>query len=465
MQGGRDRGYGSLLYSIVRKLNELRTQNSERGINGKGAAVERIVIVGAGLAGLTCGRILLGRGYDVTVLEAADGVGGRVRTDMVDGFRLDRGFQVTFTAYPAVRRNLDLAALDLRVFDPGALIALNRRRVALSDPIRDPAAALPSALTSLITLPDKLRTALLTLLLRADPIPDVLAGPDESTLAFLQRFGFSLRYINRFIRPFYGGIFLDRSLATSAKCFKFDFKMLSVGQTVVPAAGIGAIADQLAAPLAGRIRLNTPVAALEPAGAGDGPAVRLADGTRLAADRVVVATAAPEAARLTGQPMPPGALGTVNLYWQGTQTVYRGNKILLNANPHAFVNNAVQISNIAPEYAPPGRRLLSATVLGVPLGNDASLYALAMTDLLGMFAGNGAAQAALSTYQPLALYRIPYGQFPQPPGIHPRLPDNDSGLPGILFAGEFTEASSQNAAMISGEKAAALILGEPAPTP
>jgi len=427
--------------------------------------VERIVIVGAGLAGLTCGRILAGRGYDVTVLEAGDGVGGRVRTDVVDGFRLDRGFQVTFTAYPALQRNLDLAALDLRRFDPGAIIALKRRRAVLSDPIRDPAAALPAALTSLVTLPDKIRTAVLTHQLRSTAIPDLLAGPDESTLAFLQRSGFSLRYINRFVRPFYGGIFLDRSLATSAKCFKFDFKMLAEGQTVVPAAGIGAIAAQLAAPLAGRIRLNTAVTTVEPGGGTGGPAVRLADGTRLAADRVVVATAAPEAGRLTGQPMPLDARGTVNLYWQGSQAVYRGNKIVLNANPRPFVNNAVQISNIAPEFAPPGRHLLSATVLGVPDGDDATLYALALTDLLGMFAGNGAAQAALSAYQPLALYRIPYGQFAQPPGIHPTLPPNDPGLPGILFAGEFTAASSQNAAMISGEKAAALILGEPAPTP
>ncbi|MDQ2810053.1 MAG: FAD-dependent oxidoreductase, partial [Chloroflexota bacterium] len=218
--------------------------------------MERIVIVGAGLAGLTCGRILAGRGCDVTVLEASDGVGGRVRTDSVDGFRLDRGFQVTFTAYPAVQRNLDLAALDLRAFDPGAIIALKRRRAILSDPIRDPAAAIPAALTSLVTLPDKVRTALLAHALRATTIPDLLAGPDESTLAFLQRSGFSPHYINRFVRPFYGGIFLDRSLATSAKCFKFDFKMLAEGQTVVPAAGMGAIAAQLAAPLAGRIRLH-----------------------------------------------------------------------------------------------------------------------------------------------------------------------------------------------------------------
>lgn len=427
--------------------------------------MERIIIVGAGLAGLTCGRILAGRGYDVQVLEASDGVGGRVRTDVVDGFRLDRGFQVTFTAYPAVQRNLDLDALDLRAFDPGAWVAFNGRRIVLSDPLRDPAAALPSALTGFVTLGDKLRTGVLALMLAADPIPALLAGEDESTMAFLRRSGFSRRYINGFIRPFFGGIFLERALETSAKCFKFDLKMLAMGQTVVPAAGIGALAAQLAAPLAGRIRLHTPVQAVEPGGDGSGPAVVLADGTRLEANRVVIATPAPEAARLTGRPMPPGARGTVTLYWQGTTPLYRGNKLVLNAHPDAFVNHLVQISNIAPETAPPGRHLLSATLLGVPGGDDAALYARALADMQRMFAGNTTATEALAGYTPLAIYRIPYAQFPQPPGLHSTLPDNDSGLPGLLFAGEFTEASSQNAAMISGEKAAALILGEPAPSP
>jgi phytoene dehydrogenase-like protein len=429
--------------------------------------VERVVIVGAGLAGLTCGRILLERGYDVQVLEASDGVGGRVRSDVVDGFRLDRGFQVLFTAYPSARRLLDYAALDLRAFDPGAIIALGRRRAVLSDPTRDPAAALPAALTSLVSPLDKLKTAVLALWLRGQSIPELLAGPDTSTIDFLQRMAFSRRYINGFIRPFYGGIFLDRRLQTSAKCFKFDFKMLSEGQTVVPAGGMGAIPAQLAAPLlaAGGCRLRTRVAAVEPAGADHGPAVRLDDGTRLAADTVVVATEAPEAARLTGQSMPAGQVGTVNLYWQGPRPVYSGKKLVLNANPRPFVNHVVQMTNIAPEYAPPGGHLLSATVLGVPGGDDDALYAGAMDDLLHMFAGNLYAQRTLAEYTPLAVYRIPYGQFPQPPGLHPNLPDNRSGRPGIVFAGEFTEASSQNAAMISGEKAAALILGEAPPSP
>lgn len=421
----------------------------------------QILVIGAGLAGLTCARALLRAGRSVLLLEASDDVGGRVRSDSLDGYTLDRGFQVLFTAYPAARRQLNYHDLDLCAFDPGAIICAGGRRAVLTDPLRDrDAGAILGALTTTVIGPgDKLRTLALALDLRARSIEAILDGPDRSTEDYLREQGFSRAAIDRFFRPFYGGVFLDRSLATSAKCFKFDFKMLSEGETVVPSLGIGAIGRQLAAELreAGALRLDTRVEAL----ATDGPrvaGVTLADGSRFDADTVVVATPAPEAARLSGLPTPAGSLGTVNLYFAGPEPVYRGKKLLLNAEPDAFVNNAVQISNVALGYAPPGGHLLSATVLGVPPLDDDELFARATADLRRMFAGDGAAQRALAAYRPLRLYRIPYGQFAQPPGIHPGLPDNTSGRPGLFFAGEFTEASSLNAAMISGEKCAEAIL-------
>src|SRR4051794_39979226 len=149
--------------------------------------MERVLIVGAGLAGLTCGRILAERGWDVQILEAADDVGGRVRPAGVAAFKLARGFQVFFTAYPAARRRLDFGALDVRAFDPGGIIARGRRRAVLSDPVRNPGAALPSGLTSIVSPLDKLRTALLALRLPTQAIPDLLRGPVETPLAFLQR--------------------------------------------------------------------------------------------------------------------------------------------------------------------------------------------------------------------------------------------------------------------------------------
>lgn len=421
----------------------------------------QVFVIGAGLAGLTCARILQQRGVQVTVFEASDGVGGRVRSDYIQGFTLDRGFQVLFDSYPAVQRQLDLAALQLRYFDPGAIVCLHGQRAILTNPLRDRhlADSIQAGLTTMVSPLDKLRTLALALQLGSMTIDDVLAGQDITSEAFLEQCGFSSAIIERFFRPFYGGIFLDRSLQTSAKCFKFNFKMLSNGNTAVPARGMHALSQQLAESLftTESIRLNTAITAIEQAG-GHVTGLGLSTGQQIEATHVVVATAAPQAAQLTGLPMPAGQRSTVTLYFHGDEPIYAGKKLLLNANADAFVNNAHMISNVAPSYVPAGQHLLSVSILGNPEGSPEALYHAALQDLHGMLAGNIQAQAILARYQPLACYRIPYAQFPQPQGIHPQLPDNRSPIEGLYLAGEFTEASSINAAMISGEKCAELIV-------
>ncbi|MCU0494230.1 MAG: FAD-dependent oxidoreductase [Chloroflexaceae bacterium] len=423
----------------------------------------QILVIGAGLAGLTCARTLHRDGHHVEVLEASDNVGGRVRSDFVHGYTLDRGFQVLFDAYPAARRQLHYPELRLRYFDPGAILCFNGQRSVLTDPLRDrnPVAILGAVASFAVTPLDKALVLQLALELKGQTVDEVLAGADDSTMHYLHQRGFSRMMIERFFQPFYGGIFLDRSLNTSAKCFKFDFKMAADGGVCVPAGGMGEISHQLARELRefGRVHCHQPVAALLAEGERV-VGVRLEDGSERRAEAVVLAAPAPEAARLCATinqhvpTLPTGQVGTVTLYFSGTERLYNGKKLLLNAAPDAFVNNAQLLSNIAPEYAQPHHHLLSASVLGVPTLDDEELYRRTLADLRLMFAGDKRALTALATYQPLALYRIPYGQFAQPPGLHPGLPDNMSGRPGLFFAAEWTEASSLNAAMISGEKCA-----------
>ncbi len=410
----------------------------------------KTIIVGAGLAGLTCAKVLSERGAEVAVFEASDGVGGRVRTDERDGFLLDRGFQVYFTSYPVSKRHLDHGALDFRVFDPGAIVQRGRERSVLSDPVRDPKALVPTLLSSAATFGDKLRT----LEVVAKTFPGATSAGEENgeadttTLEYLRAAGLSERYIDSFFRPFYGGVLLDRELTTSARVLRFTLRMLATGRTVVPARGMGEIPKQLASRLPeGAVRLDSPVDEL----LRDRERVTgvRAGGEEHEADAVVVATDAPTAGRLTGEAVPEGRVGEVCLYYE-TSGLGSGKKILLNAGDGAFVNNAVEISNVSEEYAPLGRHLLYAVALtGFDLPDDA-LYRRGIEDLGRWYPG--------ADFRPLGLRRIPYGQFAQPPGIHETLPENRTATPGLVLAGEYTEDSSINGSMLSGERAAGAVV-------
>jgi phytoene dehydrogenase-like protein len=410
----------------------------------------KVIVVGAGLAGLTCAKVLTERGAEVVVFEVSDGVGGRVRTDESSGFLLDRGFQVYFTAYPVSKRHLDHAALDLKPFDPGAIIHRGRKRNILSDPVRDPKALTPSLLSDAATFPDKLRT----LRLVADNVSEraetagELDGTDSSSLEYLRSYGFSERIIDDFYRPFYGGIFLDRSLSTSSRVLRFTLKMLSTGKTSVPARGIGEIPKQLAARLTlDAVRTESPVLRL----LRDGERVVGVEtpGEQHEADAVVMATDARASRKLTGCATPEGSVGQLCVYY-AAQGVRSGKKIVLNAEEGGFVNNAVEISAVAPLYAPRGQHLLSVVALGGFDLPDEEVYRRGVADVTRWYP-----EADLT---PLAIYRVPYAQFPQPPGVHEELPENRTSTPGLVLAGDYTEDSSINGSMLSGEKAAGEVM-------
>jgi phytoene dehydrogenase-like protein len=208
-----------------------------------------VLVVGAGVSGLVAAVELKRRGYSVLVLEASDAVGGRVRTDSVDGFLLDRGFQVLLTAYPEARRVLDFAALELKEFEPGAIIRHNGKFHRVADPIRRMRKLLRSAFAPIGTPADKMLVAELRGELLAMEIDQILSEPEESTLVNLREYGFSEKIIERFFRPFLGGIFLDPELATSARMFHFAYRMFAQGMAAISNGGMQAIPRQLAARL------------------------------------------------------------------------------------------------------------------------------------------------------------------------------------------------------------------------
>lgn len=204
-------------------------------------------VVGGGLAGLVAATRLAEAGADVTLYERRPEVGGRVRTETVNGFTLDRGFQVFFTSYPAVVAELDIDALDIRQFAPGATICRPGSRSVLSDPLRDPRAAIASLLNDEVSLSDKLRTLALRHDLAKRDEGAFFTGRDASIREYLHDWGFADDYVTNFVEPFYGGITLDRTLSTSKHVFEYTFRAMSRGTIAVPAAGMRAIPEALAA--------------------------------------------------------------------------------------------------------------------------------------------------------------------------------------------------------------------------
>ena len=415
-----------------------------------------VVVVGAGVAGLVAARHLADGGADVTVYEQRETVGGRVRSRSSQGQTLDYGFQVLLTGYPGVNRELDLPALDLRYFNPGAVIARPGQRSVLSDPLRDPFAAFETITNSELSFSDKLRTLALRRDLASRPFDSLFSRSDSSIREYLREWGFSERYLSNFIAPFYGGITLDRSLGTSKRVFEYTFKALSEGRTAVPAEGMGAISRQLAdnAEKAGaEIVTGEAVTELK---RKRRHAVVVTDEDRRAVDSVVVATQPTVAARLTGNDdIPTEGIGCVTQYYRfDGPPLDTGKRLLLNAgetNP----NTIVPLSEVAPEYAPGDDQLLNATFLGEDVFETPSeqLGTQTRETLEAWYP-----ERSFESLSTLTTDRIPFAQFAQPPGIHDSLPDVRDGGRRTYLAGEYTEWSSIQGAIKSGREAAVAVL-------
>jgi phytoene dehydrogenase-like protein len=413
------------------------------------AATADVLIVGGGLAGLCAALRLRQRGVGALVLEGSDAVGGRVRTDRVDGFLLDRGFQVLLTRYADARQVLEYGALDLHPFEPGALVRFEGQFHRVVDPFRRPLRMPETVRAPIGTLADKARVGRLRLRLAASRPTQLSRAPERTTLELLRSEGFSERIVDRFFRPFFGGIFLERDLTTSSRLFEYLFRCFSLGDTVLPADGMEAIPRQIAARLADDgIRTDAPVATVDDGG------VTLESGERLAARAVVVATEGPAAAELLDGLPPPGSHSVACLYFAADSPPLEEPILVLDGDGAGPVNNLCVPSNVAPSYAPAGAALISATVLGDPAGDDAALGGAVREQLAGWFG------PAVRSWRHLRTYRIPHAL---PDQSAPALTDPARPVRlrrGLYVCGDHRETASIQGAMRSGRRAADAVLAD-----
>ncbi|KAK9837989.1 hypothetical protein WJX74_009129 [Apatococcus lobatus] len=420
-----------------------------------------VTIIGAGMAGLSCAHQLQKARIPFRVLEASDGVGGRVRTDKVDGFLLDRGFQIFLTSYPEARAMLDYASLDLKPFYAGADVWWNGAFHRVADPLRHPIGGVASLANPIGSVKDKVNVGLFRLLTLLGPLSSIYTASETTTLDCLRESGFSEAMIDRFFRPFLGGIFFDNNLGVTSRLFRFVMRMLATGSNCLPANGIGSVADQLAAGLPqGSIQTGVQVEHVSAGSQGRPASVKVhGQGERQeAAGGVVVAVDAPAARRMLGDALAdepshlgPG-VGTCNLYFRAPRVPRPDNILYLDGTRGGIVNNACFPSTVAPNYAPPGQALVSVSTIGTFDNlSDNELQARVLKDLTQWF---GASE--VSSWSHLRTYRIPFAQPNQGPPTN--LERSVSLGDGLYVCGDHRQAATLEGALVSGKRAAEALI-------
>lgn len=398
-----------------------------------------VLVVGAGLAGLRAAQVLTRRGLDVTVLDAADRPGGRMATDVVDGFRCDRGFQVLNTSYPALRAAANLPALDLRAFEPGAAIrGASGRLHRFSNPARRPSQAVATAVDGLFGVADKAKLIAWTARVLASP-PSRTAGMiDRSAAQDLAAAGLSGPVVERFLRPFLSGVLGESALTTSAGYVRLVWRSFALGTVAVPADGMGALPAQLAAGLPdGVLRLGQRVTTVRPG------VVHTADG-ELTARAVLVATDPITAGTLLpGLDVAP--MHALTTYYHVTDTPPAELPVLHLDATRGPIANTVVLTRAAPGYSPDGRSLISSTVLGAPRPEPE-----VRRELARIYARSAGGWEHLHT----AEVRAALPAFR--PG-HPVRRDVALG-DGLFVAGDHRDTPSTQGALVSGRRAAQAVL-------
>jgi len=405
-----------------------------------------ILIIGSGLAGLTAARVLKLAGRKVKILEASDAPGGRVRTDKVNGYLFDRGFQVLLTAYPEARNFLDYKALDLRSFSPGSIIFSNSGIDEIGDPLREIGSLIRTLKSPVGSLPDKFRLLFLRLKLADISIDEIFSKQETTTLQYLRNAGFSERIISNFFTPFMSGIYLEQKLETSSRMFEFVFKMFSEADTAIPAKGMGMISAQLSSGLsAEELILNERVLNI------DGNEVRTASGRNYKAGIILIATAS-DCIPAPFQRIPVEKKSVTCLYFSTEKAPYHKALIALNANSNRLVNNIAVMSNVSADYAPEGKSLISVSLTDKQLLVEPESLEFKIKDELKFWYPD------CMNWEHLKTYTIPYALPDNKHVTNDILPSSMRINDSTFICGDHLMNGSINAAMKSGRLASEAIL-------
>ncbi|WCJ30507.1 FAD/NAD(P)-binding oxidoreductase family protein [Euphorbia peplus] len=415
-----------------------------------------VIVIGAGLAGLAAATKLKSENIPFLLLESSDGVGGRVRTDTVDGFLLDRGFQIFITAYPEAQKLLDYQALDLQRFYSGARIYFDGKFHTVADPLRHFSDAVQSLGNPIGSVFDKLLIALTRIQVMTKSDDEILTDDEVSTVDLLRSIGFSDSIIRRFFTPFFGGIFFDRELETTSRLFNFIFKCLALGENTLPANGIGAIPNQLAAKLPeNSILLNTRVASVDFDELNATPSVRLENGETIESEiGVILAVEEREADKLlAGKNIKPvqkkSARSTVCVYFSSDpgQIPVKDPALFLNGSGKGMVNNMFFATNVATSYGPSGKALVSVSLIGYfDDVSDDDLRTEIVKEMCDWFDGS-----MVMTWKHLRTYRI---KFAQPNQSTPSdLMKKSNVRSDLCLCGDYMTSATFDGALVSGRRA------------
>ena len=420
-----------------------------------------VIIIGAGLAGLSCALTLEAEGHKVLLLEASDRAGGRLRTDQHEGFLLDRGFLVLQTWYPAAQRWLDYEALDLRPFHNGALLRFEGQTHRITDVWRSPQHVIEMLRSAVGTLGDKLRLLRLRQRALSGNLRALYSRSETTALAALQAQGFTPKFIERFFLPFFSGVFFDPQLSVSSRSLEFVFRAFALGNTALPARGMQAISDQLASRLnPGTLQCHTTVQSVggtTPKRGRTSVVVERGLTPFLEAKAVVVATDARAARRLLGEPEAEQPMRrSVCVYYAADEAPIDGPYLLLNSEtvdgkPRGVINSVLCPSNLSRHYAPPDKHLITVNLDAGDTPLETLLERLAI-ELRHWFG------AAAAHWQQLKVYELPEALPMQaPPVTYPGdvvLRKDES----LWVCGEYASAPSFQWALHNGERAAQEVL-------